>query len=90
MGFHSYSFGTCDLCKKEIDSRQLEGFNNQGYEFFYLPSLVLFPSKLPSSYRLNKKVQRKRYDLCDECTLKIAKLLYDTYGWYYEEENEQL
>ncbi len=87
MGFHYYSFGTCDLCKKEIDSRQLEGFNNQGYEVFNLPSLVLFPSKLPS-YRSNKKVQKKMYDLCDECSLKVAKLLHDTYGWYYEKGNE--
>ncbi len=87
MGFHSYSFGTCDLCKKEIDSRQLEGFNNRGYENFYLPSLVLFPSELPT-YKQNKKVQSKNYELCEECSLKVAKLLYNTYGWYYEKENE--
>ena len=49
---HSYYYGKCDLCKKEIDSRFIEKRNSKGFERVSIPLLILYPNKVQSDKQI--------------------------------------
>ena len=83
MSISYYEYGTCDICQKELDSRKEENLNNKSYDCFNLPTLSLYPSALPS-WHAKQDFYTRTYCLCSDCIKKLAKLLYDSYGFYFE------
>lgn len=87
MSVQHYAYGFCDLCNKELDTRKMKKSNDKGYRMYNFPTLSLYPSVLPSYFE-KADFYQKTYYLCHDCAKKVAQLLYDTYGFYYESNHK--